>query len=73
MSISSRNINQLTIDILHKGRDMKLWEITHIMDGVTMVERVKADTKMQARGVLVGHYLRQLDLVSVFEVEGEGA
>ena len=48
---------------------MKLWEITHVLDGVTMVERVKADTKMQARGVLVGHYLRQLDLVSVEMVE----
>lgn len=52
---------------------MKLWEITHIMKGVTMVERVEADTKMEARGVLVRHYLRQLDLVSVIEVEGEGA
>ena len=52
---------------------MKLWEITHIMDGVTMVERVKAGSKMEARGVLVRHYLRQLDLVSVVEVEGEGA
>lgn len=52
---------------------MKLWEITHIMDGVTMVERVEADTKMEARGVLVGHYLKQLDLVLVVEVEGEGA
>lgn len=50
---------------------MKLWEITHIMKGVTMVERVEADTKMEARGVLVRHYLRQLDLVSVVEVEGE--
>lgn len=52
---------------------MKLWEITHIMDGVTMVERVKAGSKMEARGVLVRHYLKQLDLVSVVEVEGEGA
>ena len=52
---------------------MKLWEITHIMKGVTMVERVEADTKMEARGVLVRHYLRQLDLVSVVEVEGEDA
>lgn len=52
---------------------MKIWEITHIMEGVTMVERVEADTKMEARGVLVRHYLRQLDLVSVVEVEGEGA
>ena len=52
---------------------MKLFEITHIMDGVTMVERVKAGTKMEARGVLVRHYLKQLDLVSVVEVEGEGA
>ena len=52
---------------------MKLWEITHIIKGVTMVERVEADTKMEARGVLVRHYLRQLDLVSVVEVEGEGA
>ena len=52
---------------------MKLWEITHIIEGVTMVERVEADTKMEARGVLVGHYLKQLDLVSVVEVEGEGA
>ena len=52
---------------------MKLWEITHIMKGVTMVERVEADTKMEARGVLVRHYLKQLDLVSVLEVEGEGA
>ena len=52
---------------------MKLWEITHIMDGVTMVERVEAGSKMEARGVLVRHYLRQLDLVSVVEVEGEDA
>lgn len=52
---------------------MKLWEITHIMKGVTMVERVEAGSKMEARGVLVRHYLRQLDLVSVVEVEGEGA
>ena len=52
---------------------MKLWEITHIMKGVTMVERVEADTKMEARGVLVRHYLRQLDLISVVEVEGESA
>ena len=48
---------------------MKLWEITHVIDKVTMVERVEADTKMEARGVLVRHYLRQLDLVSVIEVE----
>ena len=52
---------------------MKIFEITHIMEGVTMVERVEADTKMEARGVLVRHYLRQLDLVSVVEVEGEDA
>ena len=52
---------------------MKLWEITHIMKGVTMVERVEAGSKMEARGVLVRHYLRQLDLVSVVEVEGEDA
>ena len=52
---------------------MKLFEITHIIEGVTMVERVEADTKMEARGVLVRHYLKQLDLVSVVEVEGEGA
>ena len=52
---------------------MKIFEITHIMEGVTMVERVEADTKMEARGVLVRHYLRQLDLESVVEVEGEGA
>ena len=52
---------------------MKLWEITHIMDSVTMVERVEAGSKMEARGVLVRHYLRQLDLVSVVEVEGEDA
>lgn len=52
---------------------MKLWEITHVIEGVTMVERVEAGSKMEARGVLVGHYLRQLDLVSVVEVEGEGA
>ena len=52
---------------------MKTFEITHVIEGVTMVERVEADTKMEARGVLVRHYLRQLDLVSVVEVEGEGA
>ena len=52
---------------------MKLWEITHIIGGVTMVERVEAGSKMEARGVLVRHYLKQLDLVSVVEVEGEGA
>ena len=64
------NLTSLTT---HKESDMKLWEITHIMGGVTMVERVEADTKMEARGVLVRHYLRQLDLVSVVEVEGEDA
>ena len=48
---------------------MKLWEITHVVEGVTMVERVESDTKMQARGVLVNHYKRQLDLVSVELVE----
>ena len=47
---------------------MKLWEITHVIDNITMVERVEADTKMEARGVLVRHYLRQLELVSVEEV-----
>jgi len=52
---------------------MKTFEITHVIEGVTMVERVEADTKMQARSVLTNHYKRQLDLVSVFEVEGEGA
>lgn len=50
---------------------MKTWEITHIMEGVTMVECVKAGSKMEARGVLTQHYKRQLDLVSVIEVEGE--
>lgn len=49
---------------------MKLWEITHIIDGVQMVERIEADTQMEARGVLVRHYLRQLDLVSVVEIKG---
>lgn len=48
---------------------MKTFEITHIMEGVTMVERVEAGSKMAARGVLVRHYLRQLELVSVEEVE----
>ena len=44
---------------------MKIFEITRVIEGVTMVELVEADTKMQARGVLVNHYKRQLDLVSV--------
>lgn len=48
---------------------MKLWEITHVIGGITMVERVEARSKMEARGVLVRHYLRQLELVSVEEVE----
>lgn len=48
---------------------MKIFEITHIMGGVTMVERVEAGTKMEARGVLVRHYLKQLDLVSVEVVD----
>ncbi len=52
---------------------MKLWEITHIIDGSYMVEYVHGDTKMEARGVLVRLYKRQLDLVSVVEVEGESA
>lgn len=52
---------------------MKLWEITHVIDNVTMVERVEAGTKMEARGVLVRHYKRQLELVSVEVVEEEGA
>lgn len=53
---------------------MKLWEITHKMeDGSYMVERVYGDTKMEARGVLVRMYKRQLDLVSVVEIsEVEG-
>ena len=52
---------------------MKIFEITHIIEGVTTVELVEANTKMEARGVLVRHYLQQLDLVSVVEVEGEDA
>ena len=48
---------------------MKTWEITHVVEGVMMVERVEADTKMQARSVLTNHYKRQLDLVSVELVE----
>lgn len=52
---------------------MKLWEITHVIEGVTMVERVEAGTKMEARGVLVRHYKRQLELVSVEVVEEEAA
>lgn len=48
---------------------MKRWEITHIIEGMYMVEYVLANTKMEARGVLVRHYLKQLDLVSVKEVE----
>ena len=69
MSISSPLKNQHTTDILHKERVMKLWEITHVIEGVTMVERVEADTKMQARSVLTNLYKRQLDLVSVEVVE----
>ena len=52
---------------------MKLWEITHVIEGMTMVERVEAGSKMEARGVLVRHYLRQLELVSVEVVEGDAA
>ena len=52
---------------------MKLFEITHVIEGVTMVERVEADTKMQARSVLTNQYKRQLDLVSVEVVEEEAA
>lgn len=48
---------------------MKLWEITHVIGGITMVERVEAGSKIAARGVLVRHYLRQLELVSVELVE----
>ena len=48
---------------------MKIWEITHVIKGVTMVERVEAETKMEARGVLARHYLQQLDLISVEEVQ----
>lgn len=48
---------------------MKIWEIAHVINGVTVVEQVEAGSKMEARGVLVRHYLRQLDLVSVTEVE----
>ena len=44
-------------------------EITHVIEGVTMVERVEAGSKMQARSVLTNHYKRQLDLVSVELVE----
>ena len=48
---------------------MKIFEITHVVEGVTMVERVEAGSKMEARGVLVRHYLRQLELVSVEVVD----
>lgn len=48
---------------------MKIFEITHVIECVTMIERVEADTKMQARSVLTNHYKRQLDLVSVELVE----
>ena len=69
MSISSHNTNQHTTTTQHKEHDMKTFEIAHVIEGVTMIERVEADTKMQARSVLVNHYKRQLDLVSVELVE----
>lgn len=68
--MTSALMDSLTqIGYTDKGQIMKLWEITHVIGGITMVERVEASTKMAARGVLVRHYLRQLELVSVEEVE----
>ena len=47
---------------------MKLWEITHVIDKVTMVERVEADTKMEARSVIVQRYKQQINFKSVKEI-----
>lgn len=40
-----------------------------MLDGVEVSERAAGITKMQARGVIVGRYKRQIDFVSVKEVE----
>lgn len=48
---------------------MKIWEITHMMGDIVMVERVEADTQMEARGVLVRHHLKQLLLLSIVEIK----
>lgn len=48
---------------------VKMWELIYMLDGVEVTEPVKGVTKMQARGVIVGRYKRQIDFVSVKEVE----
>lgn len=36
-----------------------------MLDGVEVTERANGITKMQARGVIVGRYKRQIDFISV--------
>lgn len=50
---------------------MKLWELTYVIDGSYVSERIQGVTKMAARSVIVQRYKRQIDFKSVVEVINE--
>lgn len=47
---------------------MKTWELTYVIDGSYVSERIQGATKMAARSVIVQRYKRQIDFKSVVEV-----
>lgn len=48
--------------------DMKTWELTYVIDGSHISERIQGVTRMTARSVIVQRYKRQIDFKSVVEV-----
>lgn len=48
---------------------MKTWKLEYWLDGVHCTEYVQGDTKMEARGVIVRRYKKQIDFISVTVVE----
>jgi len=48
--------------------DMKTWELTYIIDGSYVSERIQGVTKVAAQSVVVQRYKRQIDFKPVVEV-----
>lgn len=47
---------------------MKTWELTYVIDGSHISERIQGVARMVARSVIVQRYKRQIDFKSVVEV-----
>lgn len=47
---------------------MKTWELTYIVNGSYVSERIQGVTKVAAQSVVVQRYKRQVDFKSVVEV-----